>query len=196
MGGSRVGRGARFRSLTILDMMVLVVAFGLAFQALRDRAAQVFVGDPPTVWRTVATIQAVANWILMPLTVALAIILVRPPRPPLRRLLRRPGPAACLAAGVGIVVMAVRVALKVRAMLDDTDPPDYVLRIFWFWLVSDFVRIDFAVLGAWVTLLLTVGWRRERSSVGWACQALGWAWVLLACFHLFVPWLQPLLPPT
>jgi len=114
----------RFRRLSILDMMIAIIAFALAFVVARGRF-HTMGSAAPLKHVTITAIYAVANSVLMALTMAPTVILLRRPRPRLRVLLRRPGPAACLASLAGIVVTAARTFLKIDSMMSMTEPGSF-----------------------------------------------------------------------
>jgi len=192
MSDSKYANRTAARPLGLLDMMVLVAAFGPVFLVLRDHYESYRVPSTPSVYRTVEAILAVTNSILMGLTLAFTVSVLRRSRAGLRLVLRRPGPAACLAAFAAIVVMTTRMSVKVYAMGDWGG--SFELRYIYPWLVNGYVRIGFAVLGAWLALLLTRGWRPEPSWVDRAGRVLGWAWLSEALFHVLLPWIEPCLP--
>jgi hypothetical protein len=133
----------------------------------------------------------------MGLTLAFTAFVLRRPRAGLRVVLRRPGPAACVAACAAMIVMATRISVKSYAMfaiggLDGSFEARYVYAS----LVGDYVRIGFAVLGAWLALLMARGWRPEPSWLDRAGRVLGWAWLSMALFHVLLPWIEPFLPAT
>jgi hypothetical protein len=190
----RVKRTAS-RRFGLLDAMILVLAAGPVFLILRDRYDFYRLASTPAVYRTVGTILAVANAILMGLTMAFTAFVLRGPRASLRVVLRRPGPAACCAAFAAIVVMTTRVSVKAYAMFAmGVWGGSFEVRYVYPWLVGDYVRIGFAVLGAWFALLMTRGWRPEPSWIDRGGRALGWGWLSLALFHVLLPWIEPFLP--
>lgn len=182
------------RPFGLLDLMVLVVAFGTAFMILGEHYRNYRGPATPSTWRTENAIFAVANSTLMPLTLAFAVIMLRGPRPRVRGLLQRPGTAACMAAAAAILVMIARMWIKVYAMHRRKGEP-FELRLLYHWIVSSHVRVGFAVLGAWVALLLTRGWRPQPSWVDRSGRVLGLGWLALTLFHVLLPWIEPVLPP-
>jgi hypothetical protein len=195
MNDSRRAKRTAPRPFGLLDMMVLVLAFGPVFLVLRDRYDYYRTPSSQSVHRTVEALLAVINAILMGLTLALTVFVLRGPRPGLRHVLRRPGPAACVAACAAIVVMTARMWVKSYVMYALANRGgSFQARYVYHWLVGDQVRIGFAVLGAWVALLMTRGWRPEPSWLDSAGRVLGWGWLSLALFHVLLPWIKPFLP--
>ena len=106
---------------------------------------------------------------------------LRAPRPPIRRLARRPGMAACLAIALGVAVagLCVPVQLAVSAF----DYSTYFSRGDLFggtvFLFTQRVWISGSTAaGTWLMLILTSGWRPEPNWIDRTGRALG------ACFIL------------
>lgn len=191
----RAKRTVVARPFGLLDLMILVLACGPVFLLLRERYEFYRTPSSPAVYRTVGAILAVVKAILMGWTLAFTAFVLRRPRAGLRIVLRRPGPAACVAACAAMIVMATRMSVKSYVMFGMRGMgSSFEARHVYPWLVSDYVRIGFAILGAWVALLMTRGWRPEPSWLDRAGRALGWGWLSLALFHLLLPWIEPLLP--
>ena len=93
------------RRFGLLDAMVLVVAFAISLVIFRDRYEDYRGPTTPAVYRTVAASVEAANLVLMALTLAFTLMVFRRPRARFRFVIRRPGPAALLAASLAIVVM-------------------------------------------------------------------------------------------
>lgn len=181
----------------LLDMMVLVLAFGPVFLILRERYDFYREPSSQSLYRTVGIILAVANAILMGLTLAFTAFVLRRLRAGSRAVLRRPGPAACVAASAAMVVMTTRISVKYYAMLAKSGLVDsFEVSVVYSGLVGDYIRIGFAVLGAWLALLMTRGWRPEPSWLDRGGRMLGWGWLSIALFHVLLPWILPFLPAT
>jgi hypothetical protein len=195
MNDANYARRTATRPFGLLDLMIIVGAFGPVFLVLRDRYDFYRVPSTPAVYRTVGAILAVTNSILMGLTLALTVSALRRYRAGLRVALRRPGLAACAASFAAMIVMLTRMSLKVYTMhAFGRKGESFGLRNVYPWLISDYVRIGFAVLGAWLALLMTWGWRPEHSWIDRAGRVLGWGWLSLSLLHVFLPWIEPFLP--
>lgn len=108
----------RRRPFTLLDAIALVAAVAVALAWYR------FIGLPhwvrrnspfdPRNWvdyKDLAIRGAfIANPLVATLTPMLLVLRLRPPRPPLRRLMRRPGATACLAAVIALAARAIEIA--------------------------------------------------------------------------------------
>jgi hypothetical protein len=184
------------RPFRLLDLMILVVAFGPVFLIRRDRYDYYRVPRTPAVYQTENIVLAVANGTLTGLTLAFTAFALRGPRPSFRLTLRRPGPAACTAACAAIVVVATRLLAKVYATYALTGPPfePFQVRYVYPWLVGSDVRIGFAVGGAWLALLITRGWRPARSWIDRGGRVVGCGWLSLELLHVPRPWIEPFLP--
>jgi hypothetical protein len=200
MSHSRRAQRTAARPFGLLDLMVLVLAFGPVFLILRDRYEFYRAPSSPAVYRTVGAILAVVNAILMGLTLAFTAFVLKGPRARLRVVLRRPGPAACVAACAAMIVMSTRMSVKSYAMFAMGGMGEmggsFEARFVYPWLVTEHVRIGVAVLGAWLALLMTRGWRPEPSWLDTGGRALGWGWLSLALFHVLLPWIEPFLPAS
>jgi hypothetical protein len=183
------------RRFGLLDAMVLVVAFALTFVIVRDRYEAHRGPSPPAVHRTVAALAEATNSMLMALTLAFTVMAFRSPRRRLRFVIRRPGPAALLAASLAFVVMVARMAVKTYSMHSWGGRGEvFELRYIYPWIFGQYTRIGFAVIGSWLTLVLVRGWRPEPSWLDRARRALGWGWIALALSYLALPWIEPHLP--
>jgi hypothetical protein len=192
MREARWPSSAETRPFGLLDMMILVVVSAPSMVVLRERYEHYRGPTTPQVYRTVDAFYAGANTLLMAATLALAVmVLTRARSVPM---LAQPGPAACLAAAAAIVVTLARMSIKAYAMFSGTGNP-FQFRYIYPHIVSGWsVRVGFAVLGAWVAVLLTRRWRPRHSWLDRAGRALGWAWIAIDLLHLLLPWVEAYLP--
>jgi len=184
------------RRVGLLDLMIVVFALAPAFVILRDRYDITGHQGTTGVYNTIAAISALFNSLLMAFTLAVTAIGLRRPRPNLRVVLRRPGPAACVAASTAIVVMTARMTIKTYAMFSGPliDGGSFRLQYLLQEIVDEQVRVGFAVIGAWLMLLLTRAWRSEPTWLDRTGRVLGWSWIALLLFYSIVPWIEPYLP--
>ncbi|WP_165228102.1 hypothetical protein [Aquisphaera insulae] len=131
-------------------------------------------------------------------TMAALAITMRPPRPSIRRLARKPGAAACMAALAALVVIAcwlgiTRATGRVVTFDDhatipghdgDWDFPGSAFSGRFLVLYGD--RVGFAVAGAWLSLRLAGRWRAEPTWIDRLGRIMGWLWIGLAA----VLWLR------
>jgi hypothetical protein len=188
------------RPLTLMDATVLVAATAIGLGALRAavgdftelryqlaeslRAA----GQPPDgwppFWWAILSGYGLVTTTLLPFcgawTVALAMLRLRRPRPPRRRLGRQPGTMACFTAAL-VLVPALVVSLWVWAVLGSFGSIGYdsaewhkVLGLFFVLLPA---LTGFAVLGAWWSLYLGRRWRPEATWIDRVGRALGVYWI-------------------
>ena len=133
-------------------------------------------------------------WLIVPsilgLTVAVLLIHLRRPRPPLAELVLRPGMAACVAAAAVILVrlawasVAGLWGIRGRMHVEVQTPGAYTAALIdrtpWVTFVGGLGdRAGFAVLAVWLVLLLSGRWRGEPSWVDRAGRAVGWCWLAL-----------------
>jgi hypothetical protein len=100
------------------------------------------------------------------------------PRIPMRRLVRRPGSACCVAVAFGLVLW---IALQARSMIgslcDSDSPLGFTLSLF-----DDNMAqvIGTSIAATWAMLVVAGRWAwREADWRGWLGQILGWVWLLL-----------------
>jgi hypothetical protein len=119
-----------------------------------------------------------ATYVLTPWTVAILIIRLSPPRPPLRRLVFQPGMAACGAATLWL-------AFKMSLLLVLTAIPNKWMFVFMY--LGDGVALTSwaapAVAGAWSVLALSGRWRPERGWIDRSGRLLGASWLVLEALN-------------
>jgi len=119
---------------------------------------------------------------------------VMKPRPPLRRLARQPGAAACLGATAALLIIAIwwvttlatgRVVWAWRdAWLLPNGAAASATGTNWPLIYGD--RVGFTVAGTWLALWLTSRWRPEPTWGDRLGRALGWLWLAVTA----VLWLR------
>ena len=185
------------RRFGLLDAMIVVCALAPAFVVLRYRGEILGQQGPRNVFNTQAALTAAANSFLISITLALTLIGLRGPRPPLRIGLRRPGMAACVAATAAIAVLTTRATIKDYAIFFVAHlfaGALFDFRYLFYSIPGDQMRVGFAVIGAWVMLLLTRAWRSEATWLDRSGRVLGWLWIGMLIFYVMLPWIEPLLP--
>ena len=185
------------RRFGMLDAMIVVFALAPALMMLRYYYEHLFLDpDSPNVYNTIDALVSVCNAFLMALTLALTVIALRKPRPKLGIGLRRPGVAACLAASAATVVMTARMTIKTYSQFSNIVIRGNSFRLYYLYPVvaGDQARIGFAVIGAWVMLLLTRAWRAEPTWLDRAGRVLGCLWIAMLILHIGLPWIVSYLP--
>ncbi len=168
-----MNREAVRRRFTLLDAMVLVAATAVGIAAAQGSAEPIrrsLLGL--TTFSQPLRFLVVASPLLTPWSVALLGLALRPPRPPLRRLLGRPGIAALMASPVLAPLVAIRVAIILRSVPINARG-EYGIRLFWLNLIP---AVDSAVAVAWLSIWLGGRWRRSADWIDAAGRALGLAW--------------------
>jgi hypothetical protein len=158
-------REAAKRRFTLLDAMILVAATAIGLAAWRAARPGVQKRSEATV--PVAILLAAWTW-------ATLLVRHRPPRPPLRRLMSRPGDAGSVAAVLATVMTALASLLLYAGHLFfrsgiGLDAEDASI-------IGTAITAP-AILASWLTLALGRRWRREIDWVGWMGRILGFAWL-------------------
>jgi hypothetical protein len=171
--------GLALVAATAAGLALMRVAFG-ATLAMILRDITYLPSRPEEVLDRVATLLLVlvmsclATW-----TVAVALLVLRRPRPGLRRLVRRPGAMACLAAGVATLAnLAIYLAAEGSRLAEMSNWAGPIL-------VSS-ILAGTAVASCWLTMAASGRWRAERAWLDRLGRALGFAW--LASYPLLL-WL-------
>ena len=177
------------RRFTVADGMVLVAAsavgLGLLHAHLVNYNQYIYYKykygyEYPDWARRLPDRHRVAEASLFLATWSLAVLLLqlRKPRLPLRRLVHRPGFAACLAATVGVALWPVIHVRRIVSLvfLGDHAAP-YMALSFAEGLSSP---IGTAIGATWLSLAIGGRWRlREPDWRGRLGRLLGWAWLIL-----------------
>jgi hypothetical protein len=169
------------RTFTLSDAMVIVAATAVMFGLLR-----VFSGWPPYVNMSGGlrkygdaplAVRALlqAPWVVLPWTVALFVLRLRRPRPPLRLLTRQPGFVACGAVTLWLAFKTLWLGLTVG-----TPQPWYFYQVY---LGNRAATIPSwaapAVAGAWLLLASSGRWRPVPTWFDRTGRVLGTSWITL-----------------
>src|SRR5262245_19496633 len=175
----------RQRRFGLLDLMIVIaaIALGLAPFGMLERGLDRVLGRSPGQYR----ITRFGTYAVPPLAALTLAALVRsliPPRPPLRRLARRPGFLACAAA---VACLAVIGTAEVGWGLSKRFPPQV-----WDTQIAFLVRgladpVGGMVAGAWLSLVLRGAWRGGEDPSDRLGQALGVGWIIVLVLHCFRP---------
>ena len=181
----------RCRPFTVLDAMILVAATagGLCWldENALDNIRAAWRGEiaPTPAWLEYSGLGvrvAAPAWFAW--TVALGLLRLRAPRPPLRRLRRQPGLlAAATIVGLFLLLCGCNWGQSLWSLaegrLDDGFPwnpfsPNLAWQLLFFGPT--------AVIGGWLTLFLSGRWRPEPGWIDRSARFLGWGWI--ACVVL------------
>ncbi|HEY2158002.1 MAG TPA: hypothetical protein VGH33_20405 [Isosphaeraceae bacterium] len=187
------------RRFTLLDAMILVAATAVGLAIARRwtemaEATRLFLSPEDGLLPALAplTRRVVLGWPVVAMwTLALVALRLRGPRPRAQRLFAPPGMVACVVAAV---VMAMEFAQVVVVETEDwlqyPQPRHTEAR----WHDLEFraihttatTSISFAVLAAWVVMVVTRRWRPERGWIDRAGRFVGCLSILLVPlrFHL------------
>jgi hypothetical protein len=154
------------RRFTLLDAMILVAASAIALAAYRAMQPEVRERDEPIV----------GSWALLTsLSLAILFLRLKPPRPVVRRLMSRPGDAACAAsllatASTGFLYLVVFINWKLFSSsgIGPSDAP-----------IICVLANGPAVMATWFIMALGRRWRPERDWIGLLGRALAVGWVLV-----------------
>jgi hypothetical protein len=157
------------RGVTTLDLLILaaalIISIPMARQWLIDTAAYTL-----ETWSTSLSLTWAA------LALALLVIRMVPPRPPLFKVARQPGFQVSLTVAMCIVDGFIsRAALGLRLKLSYgvtfSSSTEYLDSVSLFWLGP-------AVAVVWIVLAFCGRWRPERSWIDRFGRLLGFAWIL------------------
>lgn len=167
------------RTFTLLDAMFLVAAAGLGLYLARMLISNVPVVTPGPVRKAWINWLGASYLFLLGISLGVAVIRVRQPRPPIRSLARQPGFLAEVAV-ISIVTLGTALSVLDRVAFRGWQGEPFVSR----WLYSYLISIGgpwnvgFAVLLAWVIGGLQ-GFRWGRADwVEWVGRLLGVLWLL------------------
>jgi hypothetical protein len=195
--------GDPVRRFTLLDAMILVAATAIAIPAIWSQIdnewTDAFV---PSYWDRVqggwrawpgvmpavfiADVIELARPCLATWTLALLALRLRRPRPTRRRLLLRPGMVACVAAACVLCLNTLGLlAFLLLELCLGRGVPIVIDKGIFSLTVTDWSvdQVAFAVLAAWICLVLGGRRRPERSWIDRGGRALGDAWILAALSH-------------
>jgi hypothetical protein len=185
-------RATRRRTFTIADAMVLLAALAAGLYFARAR----FLIGSDLFPRTVESIPDVATtWAVLLLpglevgTVAVALLALRQPRPPLRRMTLRPGFTACWAAAV---ILAIGAAVDLLQMGVGTIlslwPGGWVpYQDYWITpMTGHLTKISYTVAVCWLLMAVGGRWRPEPDWVDRVGRGLGSFWVGMIAIYPFL----------
>jgi hypothetical protein len=172
------------RKLTLLDVMVLIAATGIAFVPIR-----LFLWEnwhfpeelsAPEIWRMGLEVSVSLIPLAFSLNMALWLLGMIKLRPNRRRFYRKPGMAACTVALVYAVLSSSGYAVFLhfshasdRAIFDDTNS-----RMLWIRIgMQPMFLVGGAVASVWIVMWLGGTWRAEPSWIDRAGRALGIYWI-------------------
>ncbi|WZO96183.1 hypothetical protein EP7_003167 [Isosphaeraceae bacterium EP7] len=183
MPNSAADRGFR---LTDAMVMISLAAIGLAmavkpYEGMDRQMIIVIGGFDARAWSFARYYGSLAYPCITPLTLALPLLALRRPRPPLSRLFLRPGLGGCVAASVALLLRGLE------------SLPHYLADMGWHqgpiepWVLTG-EKVGYSVLGVWAMLAVAGRWRigpgwleRVAILVGslWAAGAVGSVAVVL-----------------
>ncbi len=170
------------RRITLLDLLILIAATALGLALLRicmsGLRAQTLSRRPGSLAISYITAaETYASALMAPWSVALLVLSLREPRPPVHRLARRQGFIACAAPTTGLV-LCLTLHLTQSAMVKLTLDAGSI------WRITDTFAIYASLMvgGAWLAFSLGARWRNETNWVGWAGRILGIGWISLLLF--------------
>jgi hypothetical protein len=193
----------KLRPFGITDAMILVVAAAAALSVNRLNWLN-FVEwwrQPLDAEDSIEHVLDLVTPHLAAATIAMLVMRMRSPRPPLRRLARQPGTVACMVALSMLLVIAGWVGFTtatgrvfefsehiVKAGRHGEEAsvgyPLYPFSGRFFVVYGD--RIGFAVAGAWFSLWLAGRWQPEPTWIDRLGRAMAWLWLILT----LVLWLR------
>jgi hypothetical protein len=154
------------RRFTLLDAMVLVVATAGGFAAVRTFTAAIRRVQGPG-RPGLADWVALSTWVVSFWMLALLALRLGRPRPPLRRLGRQPGVAACIAGWLAL-------SFQLLYMLPTLRGSRYGLPgLYYIMMSADAISASGAVAAAWATLVLSGRWRAAADWIDRSGRALG-----------------------
>lgn len=173
--------GEPSRRFNMADGLIITAATAVTLGMLRDLPehwpSHVFIGGTFRIYGEApiaVRIAMRATYVLIPWTVAVFIMRLRHPRPRLRRLILRPGTAACCAVTVWLGFKTLLLMLMIGV------PQQRHLVMAY---MGDGVAIASwaapAVAGAWLVLILSGRWRPNRGWLDLIGMALGVGWLAL-----------------
>jgi hypothetical protein len=175
----------RQRRFGLLDLMVVIaaIALGLAPFRMLERGLDQVLG-PSLDQGRITRFETYAVPPLAALTLAALARSLIPPRPPLRRLARRPGFLACAAA---VACLAVIGTAELGWEVSKRGPPQFRDTHIAFMVGGLANPVGGTVAGAWLSLVLRGAWRGREAPSDRLGQALGVGWISLLVLGCFRP---------
>jgi hypothetical protein len=176
----------RRRRLRLLDLMILIFAIALGIAPLPLLMKSMNLAQYGAAKTLVGRVRSYAAPPLAALTIASLGIAMCPPRPPFRRLVRRPGFMACATAITCLIVVGpIETAGSLNLLLRGAFSPGFNV---WdthlaFLAGSLTYPVGLMVAGAWLCMALNRRWRTgdwvdrlgQLIGVGWIVEAVaGW----------------------
>jgi hypothetical protein len=171
------------RRFNMADGLIVIAAIAASLALLRDAPwpSHVFIGgnfsyygETPLAVRMAMR----ATYVLIPWTVAVFLMRLRRPRPPLRRLVLRPGMAACGAVtlwlGFKTLLLVVMLGVPQKRPLVKAYLGDGVAIVSW---------AAPAVAGAWLLLIFSGRWRSDSGWMDRLGRTLGACWLVLEALN-------------
>ncbi len=182
------------RDFALLDLLTLVAAMAAAFALSRpdfeprplvpSQVINMVTWNRPRTWLGQVYVRAdlglqVGSKVASMLMLGLIVVSLRPPRPGLRRLSRRPGFVACVAAAS---------ALAVNALIEGAVATFQSVPIPGVWNPFEPIcraRIGPAVVGTWLFLGLGGHWRADKGLIDRSGRLLGLFWIVEVAWPYF-----------
>jgi hypothetical protein len=180
---------ASHRRMTLLDGLILVAAVGVMFWMGRSHFEREAL--PPPI-RSFDDLSDATHWVadLLPCavvwTMAVLLLALRRPRPPLRRMVNEPGFAACLTASVIVLIgVPIGVASESLVYVGAGHP---VAEIDWaavnlYTLGNLPSMISIAIAAAWIVQCVCGRWRSRSTWIDRLGRATGCFWIPLIPIH-------------
>jgi len=164
------------RRFTIADGMILVATTAVALAAARlawDATIRAFQGDRRNQERAIPD---AIGWFTLIESVGLIPLFLRQPRPPLRRLARRPGLIMSFAVTSTVCLLIIsQVSVAVGAWL--LSRPNFLRWPNVLWHVGNPISIGLTVAACWLILVLTANWRPYPSWLDRLGRFWGIVWI-------------------
>lgn len=168
----------KYRRLYLSDTISLVIAAAIGFawaqaQTPLSLELRLLFSRPIDYSHLIGTLLVIFHPIFSMLTIILFMLWLRRPCPKLLHLARQPGFLACAVATLGVAIgLLLTCIIHIMTGLDISD-----IEIIEIWRYITF-GIGWAVLGAWVGLIVGSRWRPEPSWLDRLGRTLGIIWIV------------------